>query len=228
MSTWTFRSLFALSAALLLAGCEELEGQLPAALSSSFATSRGITQVPLAGGAVQLTAPPGYCVDRRSLRRNAQGAFALLARCDTMGGPSSSRRYELALLAVTTRPMTASTQPPTKEGLARAASPARVITSAGNRELPIVLLDGGAPIQPAVSSRHWRGAFLLNQQIVGVSLYAPEGSPALERKGAELIGELAVRTRRASAAQVVTSAARRENWMTDVGEGDTFSATAED
>lgn len=195
MSIWTFRSLIALSAALLLLGCDELEGQL----SSPFAASRGLTQAPLAGGAVQLVAPVGYCVDRRSLRRSNDGGFALLARCDTMGGPSSSRRYDLALMAVTTRPAKPSTQPPTIEGLVRAAAPSRVIGRAGNRELPIVLLDGGPPIQPAVSSRHWRGAFLLNEQIIGVSLYAPEGSPALDRKGAELIGELAVRTRRASA-----------------------------
>ena len=45
---------------------------------------------------------------------------------------------------------------------------------------------------------YWRGAFRGNGQLMGVTLYAPDGSGAAGRDGADLLENLARRTRRAS------------------------------
>ncbi|TDK46843.1 hypothetical protein [Antarcticimicrobium luteum] len=156
------------------------------------------TQAELAGGAIMVQAPPGYCVDKQALRRAPRGDFALLARCDTLGIRGFFPGRRLALITVTTAPQEAGAPPPNLDDLVQSVAPATVIETGAAGDLPMVRLDmPGGPIE-GIAPQHWRSAFALNGQLVGLALYAPEGDAAPEVDGPDLLSELARRTRRAS------------------------------
>ena len=52
------------------------------------------TKVNVAGQAVTIAAPPGFCIDAESTTVNADGAFVLMSDCALLGGgrARSSRR----------------------------------------------------------------------------------------------------------------------------------------
>lgn len=188
MSTWTSKSPLALIGALVLAGCVD-----------SLATGPGrppLTEFQMASGKVTLSTPPGYCIDKRSVRRNGGEEFAVVARCDTLGVRGSFAAHELALITVTTAP-SANGKPVVADLVNGTASP-EVLDRKQSGGLVLVRFATGGDRVDGVSQTHWRGLFAINGQLVGLGLYAPEGSPALQREGAMLLSELAERIRRAS------------------------------
>lgn len=193
MTTWTSKGVLAALGLTVLAGCEG--GSLP--FSTPFDQA---TRAELAGGAVTVAAPSGYCIDQQALRRAPRGDFALLARCDTLGlrGFFSGRR--LALMTVATAPQkTADLPPPSLDDVARAAAPAQVIETGMAGDLPLVRLDTPGGTVGAAATQHWRSAFALNGQLVALALYAPGTEAGDNKAGADLLADLAERTRRASA-----------------------------
>lgn len=186
------RALILAVATLTLKGCGDLA--LPGAATGPSET------VAMAGGAVQLATPPGYCVDRRALRQSPRQGFALIARCDRLGARGFAAGQRLALITVTTLRRGAAASPPTLDALAAAAAPAEVLERRMAGDLPMLRLrtpDGAAARD--LSPQHWRTAFALNGHLVGLTLYAPEGSAALGAEGMTILGETAMRIRRASA-----------------------------
>ena len=193
MITWTSKGVLAALGLTVLAGCES--GSLPFGTPFDQAT-----RAELAGGAVTVAAPPGYCIDQQALRRAPRGDFALLARCDTLGlrGVFSGRR--LALMTVTTAPRKAADAPPPGlDEVARAAAPAQVIETGMAGDLPLVRLETPGGSVGAAAPQHWRSAFALNGQLVALALYAPGTEAGDNKAGADLLADLAERTRRASA-----------------------------
>lgn len=193
MSTWTSKGSLAALGLTVLAGCEG--GGLP--FGTPFDQT---TRAELAGGAVTVAAPPGYCIDQQALRRAPRGDFALLARCDTLGlrGFFSGRR--LALMTVATAPQKAvDAPPPSLDDVARAAAPTQVIETGMAGDLPLVRLDTPGGTVGAAAAQHWRSAFALNGQLVALALYAPGAETDDNKAGADLLADLADRTRRASA-----------------------------
>ena len=81
MITWTSKSPLAALAMLTLSACEG--GQGFSFGSRGGAADKPLLQTALAGGAVQVVPPQGYCIDPKSLKRR----FALMARCDALGLP---------------------------------------------------------------------------------------------------------------------------------------------
>jgi len=179
MSIWTSEIRAAL-ALVLLAGClaPVEEGPRPA-----------IRQVAFDDGAVILSAPRGYCVDADSMRRSS-GRVALLAPCERLTGQPG--------IAVAPAVMTVSIMPqgdapaPSPEGLARAVAPAR--TGAGGTQAGLAyvqVMDGGETVLPGGDPRHWRGARTVAGHLVGLAVYAPEGSPLAGPEGRGLLHDLA-------------------------------------
>jgi hypothetical protein len=202
MSTWISRSLAVALCAGLLAGCDEATGLPFAAELSSLTESSGrsrLAEVDLAGGAVTLSAPEGYCFDKRSLKRTGGRGFAVMARCDTLGVRGFFGAHDLAIVTVTTAPRPEGvTAAPGLDALEATGGGAPVLSRQRRDGLSLIRFGDGAPPMDGVSATHWRGAFALNGQLVGVALYAPEGSDALKDSGAALLSDLTRRTRKAS------------------------------
>jgi len=204
MFTWISR-LSVILAALFLAGCDEATGlpfaTEPGAASDGNGGRARTAMVKLAGGEILLAAPDGYCIDRRSVRFGRKAGFAVMARCDTLGVRGFFGAYDLAIITIATQPALDSAALPTPAqvaGSAGSAGPLRVLAKSSRNGLSLVRLGGGTPPVDGVSDVYWRGAFVVNGHLVGVSLYAPENSPVLRDEGAVLLREMAYRTRQAS------------------------------
>lgn len=202
MSGARFKIVLAALTLGLLAGCTEGLGPTGGPAELSTAT---LAEGPL--GKVQATAPPGYCIDRKSIRNTPRGGFALMARCDTLGvnGLFSNRR--LALITVTTAPMAADDTPPTLADLRQSVAPAKVIETRRDGPLSLVRLADDPGTASALAGEHWRGAFALNGQLVALAIYVPSTAPPLGQEAADLLATLASRTRAASPAVAPASAA---------------------
>ena len=207
MSTWISRSAALLLAALPLAACDEATG-LPFAEFAALGDSGRprLAQVSLAGGDVVVVAPDGYCIDRQTLRRIGPNGFAMIARCDTVGVRGGFAGYDLAVITVTTAAQQPGTGAPTVDAVVRSGGGARVLDRRSREGLALVRFGTGGHALEGVSDIHWRGAFTLNGHLVGIGLYAPEGSPALGAGGAGLLTDMTRRTRQASAAKSAEAA----------------------
>lgn len=197
MSTWISKPLLAALIGAALAGCDT---GLPG--TSSGSAARQMTQAELAGGQIVLSTPTGYCIDRRSVRKSPKAGFAMVARCDTLDARGFSAARELALITVTTAPRPSGTAL-TLSDLVASAAPARVLEKKTRGGLPMIRLETPAGSLGEVSPQHWRAAFTLNGQIVGLALYAPASSGAMTAsEGAAVLSDLANRTRRATVNQL--------------------------
>lgn len=209
-------------AALALIGALSACGPLPETGFSFAAPSTGFgqtspqgaargqtnTQVRLAKGAVTLVAPRGHCIDQATLRQDPDGGFALLPRCNLLQGPSLFGRHRAAVITATLG-KTSQSAPPSTAELARSAAGAQMLSYNDKGLLPLIKLrwpGHGAMGVSAASADHWRGAFVIGDQLVVLALYAPEGSPLLGRNGADLLTEMARRSLAASQAGPATAA----------------------
>lgn len=213
MFTWISKLGLVLSIALL-AGCEEATGLPFAADRGSAAQSENsrsrTAHVKLAGGAIILAAPDGYCIDRRSVKYSRSAGFAIMARCDTLGVRGFFGSYDLAIITITTQPHLNGERVPSPSQVARSAGTFKVLAQSKGDDFSLVRLSGGPSRMEGVSDVHWRGAFVVNEQLIGVGLYAPKGSPVLRANGATVLREMAFRTRQASKqVNVKTSAANK-------------------
>ncbi|GAB5436174.1 hypothetical protein [Falsiruegeria mediterranea] len=193
MTTWTSKVALVGASLALTSAC-----QPKSALSFAAAPSEQVTRVSLAAGNVQLVAPFGYCVDERSVKVRSTGSFAMLARCDTLGVRGFFSAQDLAVITVTTVGTDTTSQPTTKE-LAASAVPATVLDQQTHKGLPFLRLTSDAHEVDGASMEHWRSAFVVNGQLVGLALYANDGSLALTDEGAQVLSELASQTRKTSA-----------------------------
>ncbi|OIQ43990.1 MAG: hypothetical protein BM558_09650 [Roseobacter sp. MedPE-SW] len=158
------------------------------------------TQAQFAQGKVTLVAPSGHCLDLTMLRQEAQGGFALLPRCNLIHGNRLFGRNRAAVITATIGPAKGAEVPTTAE-LAKSAEGATLLYYEDKGLLPLVRLKwpghsamGGS----GASEEHWRGAFVVNDHLVVLALYAPEGSALLGPVGAELLTEMTRRSQKAS------------------------------
>lgn len=187
MSTWISeararRALACVALLLALAACEAPETTPKAPL----------TEAALGSGAVRLSAPRGYCIDRSSLRRIAgSGGFALIAPCTQLTGTRGVTAAP-ALMTVSVMPQGRDATAPDAESLAAAIAPAPVGAEGQADGLVYAqVMQGGEAVLPGGDPRHWRGARLVAGHLASVALYVPEGSPLTGREGRLLLGDLA-------------------------------------
>jgi hypothetical protein len=176
-------------------------GEQGAGASGTSSTARH-SQASFAKGNVTLVAPRGYCIDSTTLRQEADGGFALLPRCSFLQGSSWFGRNKAAVITATIGTTNAATAPSTAD-LARTAEGAKLLYYDDKGLLPLVRLQWqGHSVtgSSGASADHWRGAFVLNDHLVVLALYAPEGSELLGRPGADLLTEMTRRSLYASRA----------------------------
>ena len=207
----------ALGAMLALAGCEvSPDGQLvvprgfladfsspgseggSAALAQPDASRALIEAVEVAGGDVIVRGPAGYCVDPTTVESSADGGFAVLASCNILSGGAAGAAVAPALITVTVGPAERQVVRPDAETLAKLAG-APLLEARDRGALTLAYLGtGGDAILSDGNPRYWRGAFLQGARLVGLAVYAPEGSGIDAADGARLLQAAYERIRAAS------------------------------
>lgn len=206
-------SLAVLAVSCALAACSPLpqagfsfasRGEQISDQQRQSATQHTKTQAQFAQGKVTLVAPAGHCIDTTMLRQEADGGFALLPRCNLMHGPHLFGRNRAAVITATIGPAQGAEAPTTAE-LAQTAEGAKLLYYDDKGLLPLVRLQwsgqsamGGS----GASDEHWRGAFVINNYVVVLALYAPDGSSLLGPAGAKLLTEM---TRLSQQASTITA-----------------------
>ena len=149
------------------------------------------TSTTLARGAVKVTSPKGYCIDKSSIKNGLQGSSALLAACSALDGKGAGNATAVMSLQISARRGNDAAKP-TAIDLAKAAQPRRVVKSVQKGDLALVQIASGGDdaLEPA-DPVHWRGATALDTRLVLLGLFAPEGSKLASDDGADLLAALA-------------------------------------
>jgi hypothetical protein len=188
MPTSELRRAAALAAAgLLLAACD------PSMVPGAGAASRA--RVNVAGQAVTIVAPPGFCVDSGSTSQSADGAFVLMSDCQLLGGPSSGKAPVGAALtaSVSTAGLGGEGDAAdslddlrdfaaTREGravLGRSGQPGRVRildSQVKNGVLYVLVEDRGTLPIAGIDPRFWRAFLEVNGRMVALSGLGFEGA----------------------------------------------------
>lgn len=189
MSTGTFKGLLLGALCLGLTACEDIAGLDLA--DATTGENLALQNATLGNGAVRLMPPPGFCVDKRSLR----GSFAIMARCDTLGGRLTTDA-PLAIITATT---------------VAASGPAQVSTSNFDGTTETVLQrrdDGplalvqvrGKPPGSGMRDTYWRGAARVGNHVVGLAIYQGADNPDLGPTAPDLLTQTIERTQEQSIA----------------------------
>lgn len=188
MNTWNCKGPLAALALTFLAGCEGgLRGSLLESLESLEGLTGGgrdvaLSEARMASGEVTLVPPPGFCIDKRSLKQQ----FALIARCDTLGVPSAAGDAPIGVITASFTPWVEGVPLP---------SPAETADALMLQTINDPIVDGDSvtfratttkPFAGAASA-HWRGTARVGGQIMGLALYAPNDGRALNSEGRALL-----------------------------------------
>ncbi|MDQ2095926.1 hypothetical protein [Rhodalgimonas zhirmunskyi] len=157
-----------------------------------------LREVEMARGKVVIRPPRGYCIDQGSLKRGVSG-FALIASCNSLRGDYAGADVEPVVMTVSVQPRLVKQEVPTAQAMASVLAPAQAIRHENGDGLSLIQLDrGGNAVLPGGDPKYWRGAMLINGQLVGLALYAPNGSSYAGERGRALILALAENLREAS------------------------------
>lgn len=203
MFTWICKP-YGLCLCLVLTACSQTDGSPFASLGMGRAQPQRavLTAAELADGQLVLSPPDGFCIDRRSLRQ----AFALIARCDTLGGKQNVPAEPLAVILVSVA-QSADQEARLSTVLdALVPSDAEVLERVQADDLALLRLRGPAP--EGADPRQWRGTTRVGRNLLGFTLYAPVGGRAAGASGGRLVRVLAARTRQASDGLSVSASAQ--------------------
>jgi len=190
----------ALLGAVLLLGCNDTApfGSMSLVDPSVQTGPAPLLSATLASGRITVSGPDGYCIDRTTLRRAASGGFAAIASCNILTGGQHGPQVEPGLVTVTVS--RANGVAPSPSDLAGALGTELL----NSRELSALsvgqMASGGASAFDGSDPRHWRGAFVLGDHLIGVTLYAPRNSPLTGAQGAAFLNTVSSRIRARSEA----------------------------
>lgn len=183
MITWTSKSPFAALVLLTLSACEG--GQGLSLGGSSSAPEKPLLQTSLAGGAVQVVPPQGYCIDPKSLKSR----FALMARCDALGLPDMVTAAPRGILTLALTEADGDAPLPTPQQVAQAAGLTQIQETGSVEGATIFVAQGPVPAE-GMSPRHWRGTARIGGHVASVTLYGAPQSRAISEEGRALVADL--------------------------------------
>lgn len=183
MTTWTSRASLAALALAALTGCEPGQGNLLGGLGTS--PNMALSEAQMAGGAVKLIPPRGFCIDRQSLGQR----FALMARCDKLGAPSFLADAPLGIITISISEAAAEQGLPSAPQTAAAFGLTNISALSETDSRVIFRAQGTAPVE-GMAPLHWRGTARLGDRIMGLALYGPEKSPVLTGEGRKILEDL--------------------------------------
>lgn len=174
-----FRAM-GLAACLPLSAC--LDGADPPARQDAMRT------ISFYDGAVTVDSPRGYCIDRASVKHDADGRFALLASCESLTGePGVEVAPAVMTVAVLPRAHDANT-PPDATAMAQAVGPDTVRRAEEDDGITLVqVANGGEAVLPQGDPAHWRASMMLNGHVVGLAAYGPKDGEIAGSQGRDLL-----------------------------------------
>lgn len=196
----------ALAATVLLSGCvgAGLTGGAPATVS-------------VARGAVTVTGPAGYCVDRRLTRDGPDEAFVVLGSCAALSRGGRAPAGTPAVLTATVSPPSGAELPPpsdleafllSDEGRAAlsrvgdAGTVEIVETERDDDVLYLYLRDSAAGSeQPGAAPAYWRALFGVEGRLVSATVLAFADRPLSVDQGFAKLAEFVARLRAANSGQ---------------------------
>ena len=176
------------------------------ALGACLPTTGGPTATPvlpqaqLAGGAVVINPPPGYCIDARSLSDRPGGGFALIGSCASLTGEAAGVFVEPAIITISVSPAEDGGVSTDSRAFQTALGRGRILKALSRDDLSLLQVEGGASVPPSADPRHWRGLTSVQGQILGLALYAGADSPMIGDQGMAMMIDLADTIRRDSQA----------------------------
>ena len=197
MITWTSKRPLAALAMLTLSACEG--GQGFSFGGSTGAPDKPLRQTALAGGAVQVVPPQGYCIDPKSLKRR----FALMARCDALGLPDVVTAAPRGILTLALIEAEAEAPLPTPQQVAEATGLSQLQEAGSIKGATIFVAQGPVPAE-GISPRHWRGMARIGGHVASVTLYGAPQSRAISEEGRALVADL-IRQSRSKSAKVAAA-----------------------
>lgn len=197
MFTWTSKAK-PFSLIVLLAACQMEPG--------AFAPAGQTRAISVLGGAMQVAAPSGYCVDQQSARQQADGAVVLMGRCN--GGSN----HAAAVISVTIG--NAGSAGALADGGAalaayfQTAAGRAALSSAGSADaVQIVQASNGdgaftLRIVEAGVGDYWRAILGISGRLVTLSVQGPEGSTLNQTAGRKLLDASIAAMRKVNNAQL--------------------------
>ncbi|MEL6465845.1 MAG: hypothetical protein AAFQ58_12835 [Pseudomonadota bacterium] len=183
-----------------LSACEDL-----AALDLAGATTGqnlALQSAQLGNGSIKLVPPPGFCIDKRSLK----DSFAIMARCDTLGGRPSADA-PLAVITATTVAVSGSVS---IDSTALETADETILQQATQGQLALIQVKG-APPSPEMRDTYWRGAAPVGNHLVGLAIYEAAAGQELGRDAPDLLVQT---IERAEYRPVIVAAAPQDNSAT--------------
>jgi len=206
MSTWTSKG-----AALLLAAT------LSACVEGLSPTGTAPRTMAVAGGAVTVAGPAGYCVDRTASRGGAEGAFVLLGTCAALSGtPLAGQPTRPAVLTASVVPGAADeatfvasfpamarffASDPGRAALSRAGKPGTVrLAAVSSRDdvLYLNLTDTAALSGQTVEADYWRAILALRGHLVTLSVMSLADRPLSSAEKRQILNTFTARMRAAN------------------------------
>lgn len=176
-----------LASLMALPGCLGALGSGSSAVSDP-AEQRALRRVSVAQGRVVIEPPRGYCVDPASLGNRPAAAFALIASCQSLTGRLIGPAVEPAVITLSVVPARNGAGLPGAEQLAGVLGDDVKISEIEAQGIRIVQVEGGeATPADGRDERHWRAVLRVNDRLVGLALYAAQGSSLSGPAGASLL-----------------------------------------
>ncbi|MFY0594922.1 MAG: hypothetical protein JXQ85_00695 [Cognatishimia sp.] len=140
----------------------------------------------LADGEIVVVAPKSYCVDPNA---RASHQFVLLTNCDLLEGvPQTDPKDRIVLTVSSGNTLNQSESTiPLSSALGQSSAPSTRVPGLVLR----YMANQGTPRLAGASASHWRGVFKLNNRIVTLAAYGPEGGIVLGTKGKAVLEQLA-------------------------------------
>ncbi|MFC4730831.1 dihydroxy-acid dehydratase [Salipiger abyssi] len=135
-----------------------------------------LAQTEMARGEVVVAGPEGYCVDPVTLGNRPGRGFAVIASCHILSGGKTGNFVEPMMMTVTVGPRQQTVVPPAPSVLAVQAGQELVGGEVRDGLVMAQLGGGGTDVLDDGDPRYWRGAFVQNGHLIGLALYAPQGS----------------------------------------------------
>lgn len=147
-----------------------------------------------------LAGPPGYCVDRSSVRERDEGIFALLGSCASVSGRANQPKpHSPGLISISLGPALSLQESVTGEMLAsfvksdrgsaaiaadRPVSHFRTLETRQQGAVSFVFVEDGT-IHPdsGLEKTHWRAVFFVGDRIATSSIYSYANAPMSKAAG---------------------------------------------
>ncbi|MBY5933315.1 hypothetical protein KUV51_09925 [Tateyamaria omphalii] len=191
MSTGTSKGVLLGTLLLGLAACEDFG----AFDLGGTGQNHALSNAQLGGGVIKLMPPPGFCVDKRSLQRS----FAIMARCDTLGGQLTTEA-PLAVITATTVEVEDAARISTS-GFENASE--TVLQRSDDGTLALVQVKGTPP-GADMRDTYWRGAARVGNLVLGLTAYEGANSTELDQGAPNLLKQILERTQEQSIVAAVS------------------------